>query len=114
MDQLTLEAISPLIDRYCDELGRFTVSFFKRNGSAVEQFGSGVLLRVADAHFVATARHVIDEALPQETWPFMEASPVSIGVGPIKTVRGQTETVRGQTVRGQTVRDRAGSDRVSS
>jgi len=60
MDQLTLEAISPLIDRYCDELGRFTVSFFKRNGSAVEQFGSGVLLLVADAHFVATARHVID------------------------------------------------------
>ena len=63
MDQLTLEAISPLIDRYCDELGRFTVSFFKRNGSAVEQFGSGVLLRVADAHFVATARHVIDVIL---------------------------------------------------
>ncbi len=82
MDQPALDAISPLIDRYCDEFGRFTVPFFKRKGDAVEQYGSGVLLRVADAHFVATARHVVDEALPQETWPYMEASPVSIGVGP--------------------------------
>ena len=82
MDQPTLDAISPLIDRYCDELGRFAVPFFIAMAMPWSNTAAGFCSAWPTVHFVATARHVIDEALPQETWPYMEASPVSIGVGP--------------------------------
>jgi len=67
MDQAALDAISTFLDRACKELGRYTVAFYKQDGEAWKTYGSGVLVRVADAYFIATARHVIDDALPQST-----------------------------------------------
>jgi len=82
MDQSASEAVSSFLDRACKELGRYTIAFFKEERGEWKQHGSGVLLRVADAYFVATARHVIDDALPQTEWPRMEASLVRIGALP--------------------------------
>lgn len=81
MDQPSQDASCPLFDRYIKELGCYTVCFFKREGSRAKPFGSGVLLRIGEVHLVATARHVIDDAIDQERWPYIEGVPIFIGTG---------------------------------
>lgn len=82
MDQKLFGAISKLADRYCEELGRFTVAFFIEDSNAWMHWGSGILLEIADVHFVVTACHVIERAIERQKPPFFIPEKMRIGALP--------------------------------
>lgn len=71
-------------DRFCKYAGLFTVPFFAYQNDAAVKMGSGVLLRIGESHFIATAAHVVNYAIPGAMAPNF-CVPLFIGIGPSVT-----------------------------
>jgi hypothetical protein len=75
-----VEAAAKKCKEICDFLGNYTIAFFGYQNGKVLQCGSGVLFRLGDAHFILTAAHVVNLAIPGAI-PDFEATPMAAGAG---------------------------------
>jgi len=80
-------------DKYeliADDVTRSTVAVFGHGNGVTQQFGSGVLFKIANRHFVLTAAHVVDHGTIHKI-PFA-ISPVKPGEPPIQLTGVDTGT----------------------